>query len=680
MIVAALSVATAQTPDPRLDWWREARFGMFIHWGLYAIPAGEWNGRTDYGEWIRHTAEIPTGEYEKFVARFNPTKFDADAWVRLAKQAGMQYIVLTSKHHDGFCLFDSKETDFDVMATPFKRDIIKELAAACARHGIRLGLYHSIMDWHHPDYLPRRPWEVTMRPEEGADFDRYVRYMKAQLRELLTSYGPIGILWFDGQWEGTWTNDRGRDLYDYTRSLQPSIVVNNRVGRAGGDFGLNRDQGSIGDYGTPEQQIPATGVPGLDRETCMTMNRNWGYNRADKDFKSTTDLVRMLVDIASKGGNFLLNVGPTAEGVFPAESVERLEGIGAWMQANGDAIHGTQASPFPTLGWGRATRRGIEGGLTRLYLHVFDWPANGKLVVPGLLNDPRGAFLLADASRRPLPVERQGDDLAVSLPRVAPDAIDTVVALDIAGRPDVTIAPVISSDEPIFLDAVTVRIESDRERVELRYTIDGSEPTAASALVTGPVALSASATVKARAFRGARAVSPVAEATFTKVAPRPAEPPASVGPGLRFEVVEGDFKTLPDFSAASSVKSGVVQGFDLSPRTRERQFAMRFRGYVRVPADGVYRFFVRSDDGSRLWIGDRLVVDNDGLHSAHEESGFVALASGLHPIAVAMFEQSGGFELEVFWSGPGFSRERVPATALSHDRLDACVGRGDSDA
>ena len=273
-----------------------------------------------------------------------------------------------------------------------------------------------------------------MRPEAGADFDRYVRYMKAQLRELLTTYDPIGVLWFDGQWEGTWTNERGRDLYDYTRSLQPSIIINNRVGRAGGDFGLNRDQGFIGDFGTPEQQIPATGVPGLDWESCLTMNKNWGYNRADKDFKSTTDLVRMLVDVASKGGNLLLNVGPTSEGVFPPESIERLEQIGAWMKANGDSIHGTQASPFPNLPWGRATRRTLGGGLARLYLHVFEWPAGGRLVVPGLLNEPRRAFLLADAAARPLAMERQGADLVISLPRIAPDAIDTVVVLDVDQR------------------------------------------------------------------------------------------------------------------------------------------------------------------------------------------------------------------------------------------------------
>jgi alpha-L-fucosidase len=357
-------------------------------------------------------------------------------------------------------------------------------------------------------------------------------------------------------------------------------------------------------------------------------------------------------------------VGPTAEGVFPPESVERLEGIGAWMRANGAAVHGTQASPFPSLPWGRATRCALDGGRTRLYLHVFEWPASGRLVVPGLLNEPRGAVLLADSAARPLPLERQGDDLVLSLPRVAPDAIDTVVALDIVGKPDVTIAPVIAADEPIFLDTLTVRIASDRERVELRYTIDGSDPSPASPLAAGPVALASSATVKARAFRGVRAVSPIVEAAFTKVAPRPAEALTAVEPGLRYESVEGDFKTLPDFDALTSPKTGVVAGFDLSGRTREQQFAVRLRGYLRVPADGVYRFFVRSDDGSRLWIGDRLVVDNDGLHSPHEESGFVALAAGLHPITVAMFEQTGGFELEVSWSGPGFSRQRVPASAL----------------
>ena len=316
-----------------MDWWREARFGMFIHWGLYAVPAGEWQGRTDLGEWIRNNAKIPIDVYDQFRTRFNPTAFDADAWVRMAKGAGMKYIVITTKHHDGFALFDSKQTDFNVTSTPFRRDIIRELAQACRRQGVRIGFYHSIMDWHHPDYLPRRDWEKD-RLATGADFERYVVYMKAQLRELLTGYGPIDILWFDGQWESTWTASHGRDLYAYVRSLQPNIVINNRVG------------GKVGDFGTPEQEIPATGQPGLDWETCMTMNRNWGYNRADKDFKPTSVLVRNLVDIASKGGNFLLNVGPDGRGSDPGGKRRAAGGHRAVDEpVNGASIYGTDGKP-----------------------------------------------------------------------------------------------------------------------------------------------------------------------------------------------------------------------------------------------------------------------------------------------------------------------------------------------
>jgi alpha-L-fucosidase len=661
----ATTTGAASAPDPRLDWWREARFGLFIHWGLYAVPAGEWNGRTDYGEWIRHTGKIPLDVYDQLRARFNPTKFDPDGWVRLAKQAGMKYIVITTKHHDGFALFDSKQTDFDVMSTPFRRDVMKALADAAAKEGIRICWYHSIMDWHHPDYLPRRDWEAASRPEAGADFERYLRYMKAQLRELLTNYGPIGVLWFDGQWEGTWTNRRGRELYDYVRSLQPSIIINNRVGRAGGDFGLNRDEGLVGDFGTPEQEIPATGVPGLDWETCMTMNRNWGYNRADKDFKSTKDLVQNLVDIVSKGGNFLLNVGPTADGEFPPESVERLQQIGAWMKVNAEAIQGTGASPFPTLTWGRATQRRLAGGNTRLYLHVFDWPKDGVLEVPGILNDATRAFLFADPSEAGLAVSRREDALRITLPGTAsPDATDTVVVLDLTGRPDVTVPPSITAETPIFVDQLEVGVNSSRERIDLRYTTDGTEPSAQSPIVTKPLQLTKTTIVKARAFRGVRAVSGTSEATFRRVPARPAEVTSAVVPGLQYEVVEGDFKVLPDFAPGTIVKSGAIADIDLAPRTRQLQWAIRFRGLIRVPATGVYRFRVRSDDGSRLWIGDALVVDNDGLHSAHEESGVVALAAGLHPITVAMFEQSGGFELEVGWSGPGMANGPIPRAAF----------------
>ena len=427
---AAPREETLAQKDKRMEWWRDARFGMFIHWGLYAVPAGQWNGKTDYAEWIRRNAQIPVEEYDKFVDQFNPVDFDADRWVQMAKDAGMKYIVITSKHHDGFCLWDSALTDFDIMSTPFHHDILAELKAACDRQGIKLCFYHSIMDWHHPDYLPRRSWEAGIRPAGDADFDQYVEYMKGQLRELVERYDPA-VLWFDGEWEDTWTHDRGKDLYAYVRGLKPEIIINNRVdnGRKGSMKGFSEaGDDYAGDFGTPEQEIPATGLPGVDWETCMTMNRHWGYNKADKDFKSGEDLIRKLADIASKGGNFLLNIGPMADGHFPPESVDRLREIGDWMKVNGDSIYGTSASPFPDLPWGRCTQK-ASGSKVRLYLHVFDWPRNGKLLVPGLQSPVKSCEYLAGAM--PLRTYTSADGVLISLPGKQPDSIDTVIVLEV---------------------------------------------------------------------------------------------------------------------------------------------------------------------------------------------------------------------------------------------------------
>jgi alpha-L-fucosidase len=413
---------TAAERDARMAWFREARFGMFIHWGLYAVPAGEWQGNTNYGEWIMEEAKMPVSQYEQFVARFNPVRFDARSWVRLAKGAGMKYIVITSKHHDGFGLWDSQVSDYDVMASPFRRDILKELADATVAEGIRLCFYHSIMDWHHPDWGTRRAWhdKATGPPDMG----RYVNYMKAQLNELLTGYGPVGILWFDGEWESPWTHELGVDLDRYVRSLQPRIIVNNRVGKGrAGMSGMDKGRG-VGDYGTPEQEIPATGFPaGVDWESCMTMNNHWGYNRHDHNWKSTTTLVRNLVDCASKGGNYLLNVGPTDEGLIPGASVERLQEIGAWMAINSEAIYGTTASPFKRLTWGRATRKA-----DRLYLHVFDWPTDGRLVVP-LENPIRKAWLLTGPSRA-LKVEPSERGPVILVPNDPPTPHSAVVVVE----------------------------------------------------------------------------------------------------------------------------------------------------------------------------------------------------------------------------------------------------------
>jgi alpha-L-fucosidase len=440
---------TKEQRDKRMEWFREARFGMFIHWGVYAVPAGEHAGKTHFGEWFLEETKIPLSQYAKFADQFNPVKFDADAWVKIAKDAGMKYIVITSKHHDGFGLYPSKLNDWNIGRTPFGkgekgRDPLKELAAACKKEGIRLCFYHSIMDWHHADWGTRRAYNdlATGKP----DMDKYTEYMKAQLKELLTNYGPIGIVWFDGEWESPWTHERGVDVYNFCRTLQPETIVNNRVGKGrSGMQGMDKGKG-VGDYGTPEQEIPATGFgPGVDWESCMTMNNHWGFNKADQHWKSTQMLVRNLIDCASKGGNYLLNVGPTAEGEIPAPSIERLKEIGDWMKVNRDAVYGTTASPFKKLSWGRATKK-FDGKNTTLYLHVFNWPADGKLVLPGLKNEIVLAKMLNLKSKLVATTTETG--VTITVPEKAPDAISSTVVVTFKGEPIVDPATQILAQNP----------------------------------------------------------------------------------------------------------------------------------------------------------------------------------------------------------------------------------------
>jgi alpha-L-fucosidase len=653
--------------DARMEWWREARFGLFIHWGLYAVPAGEWKGTTNHAEWIRTTAQIPIKEYENFVGQFNPPRFNAEEWVRMAKDAGMKYIVITSKHHDGFCLFDSKYTDFNVMSTPFKRDILKELSDACHKQGMKICWYHSIMDWHHPDYLPRRDWEKD-RPTEGAEFDRYVQYMKNELKELLTNYGPISVLWFDGEWESTWNPKYGKDLYNYVRSLQPDIIINNRVGAGrSGMEGMTKEGEFAGDFGTPEQEIPATGMTGIDWETCMTMNNNWGYNKHDNHWKSPKDLIQKLADISSKGGNFLLNIGPTSEGLFPQPSIDRLSAMGAWTKINGEAIYGTSASPFSQLPWGRCTQKPIDGG-TRLYLHVFDWPSNGLLNVPGILNLQETAYLLSDLNKTPLKVIRQEDALVIDVPHEAPDSLNSVVVLDVAGKPDISNPPKIVADYDIFVDALEVTVPSDRDNVEVRYTLDGSSPTRTSALARGRIRLTETTDITARCFRGTKPVSGPIKATFTKVKPRSASKVVTPDSGIRFSYFQGDWDNLPNFGKLHPAKNGTLPNFDLSPRSDKEHFGFEFKGLVKIPTAGVYAFYIDSDDGSRLYIGESVVVDNDGLHGMGEKRGVIALGAGFHPLKVDFFQKTGGLGLKVSILGPGLARQNLPDSLLFHQK------------
>jgi len=424
----------------KMEWFRDARFGLFIHWGLYTIPAGEWNGKMHDGDaaCIRDVANIPLEKYDELMFQFNPEKFNADEWVTLAKKAGMKYVVVTAKHHDGFCLFDSKETDYDIMSTPFKRDVLAELSDACAAQGIEFCVYYSIMDWHHPDYLPRRSWE-TDRVTEDLNFDKYIEYAKNQVKELLSNYGKVGLVWFDGEWENTWNIARAKDVYCFVRKLQPGLILKTGHGINGeGHYGtikMDTDSCYFSDYGTPyPKNIPPTGIPGTDWENILVMNRNWGYDKNDQEWKSSTELVRRLIENASKGGNFLLNVGPTGEGLFPDSAIVRLKEMGSWLEENGEAIYGTQASPFEELKWGKCTQREI-GNKTILYFHVFDWPEDGNLIIPGMENKIVKAYALKDKALKKLPLTKEDVFISLDVNGIEESEFATVIALVIKGKP-----------------------------------------------------------------------------------------------------------------------------------------------------------------------------------------------------------------------------------------------------
>jgi alpha-L-fucosidase len=413
--------AVSRQNDLKMQWWKEAKFGMFIHWGVYSVTAGRWGDNTTYGEWVMHSAKIPRAEYAELAKKFNPTRFNAEEWVKLAKDAGQKYIVITSKHHDGFAMFDSEASSYNIVdATPFKRDILKELAEECRKQDMKLGFYYSqAQDWYHPGGAVSGDvqWDDTHK----GDMNQYIEEIAIpQVKEILANYGDVAVLWWDTP--KNMTKEMAQKLADLTKPY-PNLITNNRLGAGMG-----------GDLETPEQFVPATGFPGRNWEVCMTMNGHWGYNAYDERWKSTADLLQKLIDIASKGGNFLLNVGPDQYGIIPEVCQQNLRELGKWLQLNGEAIYGTQASPFPYLSYGRATRKG-----QKLYLHVFDWPENGKLILP-FSNKVNRAYLLADSNTN-LKITAGKENSTIQLPAYAPDPVASVIAVEFEGNPVVLPIP-----------------------------------------------------------------------------------------------------------------------------------------------------------------------------------------------------------------------------------------------
>lgn len=499
---------TIEEKEQRLEWWKDAKFGMFIHWGAYSVPAGWYKEEMIPGasEWLMYFANINPDEYEAYPKQFNPVQYNPGKWVKMAKQAGMKYIVITSKHHDGFCIWDSKITNYDIVDfSPYNKDLLKPLYDACLKEGIKLGFYHSIMDWHHPDAV-------------GENFPKYRdQYLIPQLEELLTEFPEISILWFDGEWIDEWTEDQGKSLYNHLRNIKPNLIINNRIGKGrDGMQGMSREENSAGDFGTPEQEILETSSS-FPWESCMTMNDSWGYKRGDENWKSAETIIYNLIDITSKGGNYLLNVGPDSKGNIPKPSIVRLEKIGRWTSKNAEGIYNT-----------RPIKNYAEGENIR-----YTKSKDGKYYYAFILNQTEEIYFSYISPNKNSEIILVGDGQKI---KYQYDGIQTFVKIpadikfdeypvclrvegiehEVAKQPRIMVNGEKVAETFLFQNSVKINIVTD-ENAEIFYSIDESIPSKRSEKFTSEINLTNSATIKAVSLKEGLITSPISSAKFYKI-------------------------------------------------------------------------------------------------------------------------------------------------------------------
>lgn len=648
-LLAIQRSATAQEEDPRLKWFLDDGFGMFIHWGVYSDPAGEWKGRHsgNYAEWLMHNVRIPVEEYEREIAaKFNPVDFDAEEWVRLAKLAGMRYIVITAKHHDGFAMYHSEVSPFNIVDfTPFDRDPMKELAEACAAAGIRLCFYYSqTIDWHHPDGEGNF-WDYPDR--DSKDFAGYLEEkVFPQVEELLTNYGPIGLMWFDTP--GQISREQSRELVELVRSLQPDCLVNSRVGHNQGDYM------EMGDNWLP---APGETIHGA-WETSATMNHSYGYKKSDTNWKSSTRMIHDLILVVSKGGNYLLNVGPTGRGVIPQPSVERLKDIGEWMDVNNEAIYYTR--PWYITLENENVHFTSTPDRSVLYAISLKWP--GEKLTLNTVRARSGSKIHMLGRDEPLDWEQNDDALSISIPyemqNPANRPCEHAWVFRIEALPPAE-APTFAPSGGVFPESsVAVSLDSS-EDAAIYYSLEGKDSDTRSQLYQEPIKLDSSTKLRARSFVEGRGLSTPVEHEFWVGYTEPVDVARSdLRPGLFREHFLGYWRRLPDFDQLESVDERVVDSFSVP---NEDGFGFRYRGYIWLPQDGRYDFKLRSDDGSKLLIHDITVIDHDGHHAANwPKYGHIFARQGLHPIEIRYFEHHGDQSLHVYYKGPGVADEYTP--------------------